>query len=61
MLATVLTATRHQRPVNAQFRHTAAHLARFDVRTRKLTMLPIPIIAEINGAFDAAWWPARRD
>jgi len=55
MLATVLTATRHQRPVNAQFRHTAAHLARFDVRTRKLTMLPIPIIAAINGAFDAAW------
>ena len=46
---------RHRRPVNTQVPFLEAHLARFDVRTRALTVLPIPIIAEINGAFDAAW------
>ncbi len=46
---------RHQRPVNTQVPYLEARLSRLDVRTRALTVLPIPIIAEINGAFDAAW------
>jgi len=33
----------------------AGHLARLDLRTGRVTSLPVPVMAEINGAFDAAW------
>jgi hypothetical protein len=35
--------------------YVPAHLARLDLRTGQLAELPIPVRAEINGAFDAAW------
>jgi hypothetical protein len=33
----------------------AGHLARLDLRTGGVTPLPIPVMAEVNGTFDAAW------
>jgi hypothetical protein len=41
--------------VNSQQPYVLAHLARLDLRTGRVTRLPIPVMAEINGAFDAAW------
>jgi hypothetical protein len=35
--------------------YVLGHLARLDLRTGQVTTLSIPVRAEINGAFDAAW------
>jgi hypothetical protein len=45
----------HPRGGDSQSAYVAGHLACLDLRTGRLTRLPIPVMAEINGAFDAAW------
>jgi hypothetical protein len=45
----------HPRADNSQGAYVAGHLARLDLRTGRVTPLPIPVMAEVNGAFDAAW------
>jgi hypothetical protein len=47
---------RHVRTGNqGNYDYVLGHLARLDLRTGQLTQLSIPVQAEINGAFDAAW------
>jgi hypothetical protein len=46
---------RHLHVANSQNPYVMAHLARLDLRTRRVTRLTIPVTASINGAFDAAW------
>jgi hypothetical protein len=48
-------AVAHPRVVNSDAPYIAGHLARLDLRTGQVTMLSVPVMAEINGAFDAAW------
>jgi hypothetical protein len=43
------------REAGSQEAYVAGHLARLDLRTGRIARLPIPVMAEINGAFDAAW------
>jgi hypothetical protein len=45
----------HLRGGDSQRPYVAGYLARLDLRTGRVTRLPIPVMAEINGAFDAAW------
>jgi hypothetical protein len=45
----------HLHVVNSQVPYVMAHLARLDLRTRRVTQLSITVKARINGAFDAAW------
>ncbi|HUZ38488.1 MAG TPA: hypothetical protein VMV17_19355 [Streptosporangiaceae bacterium] len=45
----------HVRVVNPDAPYLLAHLARLDLRTGQLVPLQIPVMAQINGAFDAAW------
>jgi Sigma-70, region 4 len=45
----------HLHVVNSQVPYVMAHLARLDLRTRRVTQLSITVMARINGAFDAAW------
>jgi hypothetical protein len=40
---------------DSQSAYVAGHLARLDLRTGRMTRLSIPVMAEINGAFDAVW------
>jgi hypothetical protein len=40
---------------DSQSAYVAGHLARLDLHTGQVTRLTIPVMAEINGAFDAAW------
>jgi hypothetical protein len=40
---------------DSQSAYVVGHLARLDLRTGRVTSLSIPVMAEINGAFDAAW------
>lgn len=47
--------SRSAHPVSSQAPSVLAHLARLDLRTGKVTELRIPVMAQINGAFDAAW------
>jgi hypothetical protein len=46
---------RHLHVASSQSPYVMAHLARLDLRTRRVTRLAIPVTATINGAFDAAW------
>ena len=46
---------RSPKVVNDQRAYVLAHLARLDLRTGRLVVTHIPVLAEINGAFDASW------
>jgi hypothetical protein len=51
----ITLAVPHPRAATSETPNVAGHLARLDLRTGRVTRLPIPVMAEINGAFDAAW------